>query len=226
MTAAIASGYLTTASQNGCANLLPTVNGDISLIASWADDTARDEYPWSPQLHFINTPDWSCDYEQTRDCFGSYDQAPMACVDGAIQNYTRQLATADPNYNLTEALMFLVHFIGDIHQPLHVGFTGDEGGNTIVGTYEGTSEVKLHHIWDTSMLDQRIANSFNNDNSTYLQVRHAQTRHAASAPSGVPRHSLALLLSGPLVLPVLHAAAPERHLRVEHHPVAHVQQCE
>jgi hypothetical protein len=170
MTAAIAQGYLSPAAQNGCNNLLPSVDGDIGLVASWADEVARDEYPWSPQLHFINTPDWSCDYSQTRDCFGSYDNAPLACVDGAIQNYTAQLAAGDQNYNLTEALMFLVHFIGDIHQPLHVGFTGDEGGNTISGTYEGQDGIKLHHVWDYNMIEQRIANSFGGDNSTYLQV--------------------------------------------------------
>ncbi|KAK9936292.1 hypothetical protein M0R45_013141 [Rubus argutus] len=32
--------------------------------------------------------------------------------------------------NLTEALIFLAHFIGDVHQPLHAGFTGDAGGST------------------------------------------------------------------------------------------------
>lgn len=84
-TAAIAEGYLSSNSTAGCANLLPEVDGDISLVASWADDWARDHYPWSGQLHYINTPDWKCTYEQSRDCFGGTDGAPMACVDGAIQ---------------------------------------------------------------------------------------------------------------------------------------------
>jgi len=52
------------------------------------------------------------------------------------KNYTSQLGNyggraTGVNYNLTEALLFLSHFMGDIHQPLHVGFTTDEGGNTI-----------------------------------------------------------------------------------------------
>ena len=47
--------------------------------------------------------------------------------------------------NLTESLMFLAHFVGDIHQPLHAGFEADEGGNTkIVHWYRRKSN--LHHV--------------------------------------------------------------------------------
>lgn len=46
-------------------------------------------------------------------------------MDGAIQNYTKQLVTGGGSMTaLSEALMFVVHFAGDIHQPLHVGFDG------------------------------------------------------------------------------------------------------
>ncbi|CAN6371548.1 unnamed protein product [Urochloa humidicola] len=55
------------------------------------------------------------------------------CIAGAISNFTSQLmhykhGTADRKYNLTEALLFLSHFMGDVHQPMHVGFTS---GNSI-----------------------------------------------------------------------------------------------
>ncbi|KAI3453038.1 hypothetical protein Pfo_009701 [Paulownia fortunei] len=53
--------------------------------------------------------------------------------------------------NLTEALLFLSHFIGDIHQPLHVGFTTDKGGNTIKVTWFNRKQV-LHHVWDTDII--------------------------------------------------------------------------
>ncbi|CAB81266.1 putative bifunctional nuclease [Arabidopsis thaliana] len=62
-----------------------------------------------------------------------------------------QLMSASENsdtivhYNLTEALMFLSHFIGDIHQPLHVGFLGDEGGNTITVRWY-RRKTNLHHV--------------------------------------------------------------------------------
>lgn len=71
---------------------------------------------------------------------------------GAIYNYTNQLITANSQYNLTEALLFLSHFIGDIHQPLHVGFTSDKGGNTIDVKWYTTKTV-LHHVWDNSIIE-------------------------------------------------------------------------
>ncbi|XP_058213390.1 endonuclease 4-like [Rhododendron vialii] len=89
------------------------------------------------------------------------------CVSGAINNYTMQLMSAyedsnmESKYNLTEALMFLSHFIGDIHQPLHVGFTEDEGGNTVTVRWY-RRKTNLHHDgwsndilpWESCSLDQ------------------------------------------------------------------------
>jgi len=168
MTAAIAQEYLSPAAKAGCQHLLPEVNGDIGLIASWADSVARDLYPWSPQLHYINTPDWACNYERSRDCHGE-NGAPMACVDGAIQNYTMRLMNASLSENqLKEALMFLVHFVGDIHQPLHVGFTTDEGGNTEYGTFMTRTHRRLHQLWDEDIIEKRIYDNFSDTNSTYL----------------------------------------------------------
>jgi hypothetical protein len=54
------------------------------------------------------------------------------------------LCTYNPD-NLTESLMFLAHFVGDVHQPLHVSFEKDEGGNSInVRWYK--RKANLHHV--------------------------------------------------------------------------------
>ncbi|KAF6165719.1 hypothetical protein GIB67_012616 [Kingdonia uniflora] len=58
----------------------------------------------------------------------------------------------EPPDNLTEALLFLSHFIGDIHQPLHVGFASDKGGNTIDVHWYRRKTV-LHHVWDVSIIE-------------------------------------------------------------------------
>lgn len=78
------------------------------------------------------------------------------CVAGAIQNFTTQLShykegISDRRYNMTEALLFLSHFMGDIHQPMHVGFTSDEGGNTIELRWYG-HKSNLHHVWDREII--------------------------------------------------------------------------
>jgi len=170
ITAAIAQGLLTPAARQGCSKLLPWVQGRIDQIASWADSSARFKYPWSAQLHYADTPDWLCNYQQPRDCIGGKDGKPMACVDGAIQNYTRQIGdTRLTDTARADALMFLVHFVGDIHQPLHVGFTSDQGGNTLVGSFCGHKSRKLHQVWDGDIIDKRIKEDFGGSNTTYLQ---------------------------------------------------------
>lgn len=50
-----------------------------------------------------------------------------------------------PPDNLTESLMFLAHFMGDIHQPLHVSFADDEGGNSII-VHWYRRKSNLHHV--------------------------------------------------------------------------------
>ncbi|KAH7292784.1 hypothetical protein KP509_29G085500 [Ceratopteris richardii] len=97
------------------------------------------------------------------DCWDS-DGLKNRCAAGAIYNYTSQLtefSSSSSQYNLTEALLFLSHFVGDIHQPLHVGFASDRGGNTIK-VYWYNESVNLHHVWDTSIIvtsEERFYNS-------------------------------------------------------------------
>jgi hypothetical protein len=140
LVASIAQSMLTNDSQTFVRNHLPWyTTGDLSMVASWSDtilypDTNPDDYlnwQWSKELHYVNTPDWVCNYSRNRDCDWKGEQG---CVDGAIQNYTGRLANAkQDDVQREEALKFLVHFIGDVHQPLHAGFAGDRGGNNIRG---------------------------------------------------------------------------------------------
>ncbi|KAG5010540.1 hypothetical protein JHK87_019055 [Glycine soja] len=103
--------------------MLPdSAQGDLAAVCSWADEVGHTyRYRWCSALHYADTPDFKCNYEYFRDCHDSY-RHKHRCVSGAIYNYTMQLKSADAstssefNYNLAEALMFLSHFVGDIHQ--------------------------------------------------------------------------------------------------------------
>jgi hypothetical protein len=140
LVAKIAQTTLTSDSKQFVRDHLPWFTaGDLSMVGSWADtilypDTDPVDYlnwQWSKELHYVNTPDWVCNYDRNRDCDWAGGQR---CIDGAIQNYTKRLAdTQQDDIQRQEALKFLVHFIGDIHQPLHGGFAGDRGGNSIRG---------------------------------------------------------------------------------------------
>ncbi|XP_020521113.1 endonuclease 4-like isoform X5 [Amborella trichopoda] len=148
--------------------LLPEyANGDLASLCSWPDEIRHfHQWRWSSPLHYIDTPDFKCNYEYSRDCH-DFTGNEGRCVAGAIYNYTAQLTTfADPasegKYNLTEALLFLSHFMGDIHQPLHVGFTGDEGGNTIIVRWF-KRKSNLHHIWDNMIIETAIKDYYDSD---------------------------------------------------------------
>ena len=134
--ARLAQSQLTGAAKDRIRYLVPWHwNGNLSAMASWGDDilypntnpTGFDNWQWSRPLHYINMPEWSCNYRRERDCINDI------CVDGAIRNYTERLETDLGDIQHQEALYFLIHFVGDIHQPLHVGFANDYGGNNIRG---------------------------------------------------------------------------------------------
>lgn len=151
ITCRIAQPRLSKAAADAVSQLLPAyADNDLGSLCSWADQV-RPHYRWSSALHYIDTPDNLCSYQYNRDCKDE-DGIQDRCVAGAIYNYTNQLITANSQYNLTEALLFLSHFIGDIHQPLHVGFTSDKGGNTIDVKWYTTKTV-LHHVWDNSIIE-------------------------------------------------------------------------
>jgi len=69
----------------------------------------------------------------------------------------------------TEALKFLVHFVGDVHQPLHCGFTTDYGGNSLKGYYEST-KTNLHAVWDDGIIETRITNNYNGDDNAWANA--------------------------------------------------------
>ncbi|KAL3687685.1 hypothetical protein R1sor_013994 [Riccia sorocarpa] len=163
ITCHIAEPLLTPAAAEAVKSLLPEyANGSLASLCTWPDDIRwMWKWMWTSPLHYIDTPDFYCNYDYERDCHDELMEKNM-CVAGAIYNYSSQLLgykapsdlTTDAllplqqgqnSYNLTEALLFLAHYVGDIHQPLHVGFTGDLGGNTI-SVHWYTRKYNLHHV--------------------------------------------------------------------------------
>ena len=123
----------------------PTLAG----IASWADDLRKHDPVLgrtSARWHFVNLGEHDCAYEQVRDCPGGN------CVVEAIR--TQAAILADPERTHAErlqALKFVVHFVGDVHQPLHAGYAHDKGGNDVQVHYRGKG-THLHALWDLDML--------------------------------------------------------------------------
>ena len=124
--------------------------GEASLpeIASWADVVRREAgYEWSGPLHYVNMPSDAAAYDPARDL------PPEGNVVSAIDRFAAELKDRSlPAEQRAEALMFLVHFVGDLHQPLHGGRAEDRGGNSIQLTFYG-KDMNLHAVWDYGILE-------------------------------------------------------------------------
>jgi hypothetical protein len=121
-------------------------------VANWADEIRR-ERPETGPWHYVNVPvgvDGVTGYEPNRD--GKDGQT----IVGQIERLEQVLAdTSASKETRAEALKFLVHFVGDIHQPLHcVDRGGDKGGNACLVNMPGATgrASNLHRVWDGEML--------------------------------------------------------------------------
>jgi hypothetical protein len=112
----------------------------------WADNIKNYRHDADP-LHYINIPLADTVYVPQRHC------PTGRCIIAAIENDRRLLADrATPPAARAEALRFLIHFMGDLHQPLHVGDDHDRGGNDRAVTLLG-HPTNLHKVWDGEMID-------------------------------------------------------------------------
>uniref|UniRef100_A0A804M978 Aspergillus nuclease S1 n=1 Tax=Zea mays TaxID=4577 RepID=A0A804M978_MAIZE len=107
-------------------------------------------------------------YHKRGDCHNTKGEKNM-CVVGAINNYTAALKDSSSPFDPTESLMFLAHFVGDVHQPLHCGHTDDLGGNTIV-VHWYRRKTNLHHVWDVNVIETAMKDFYGNDQSTMIQA--------------------------------------------------------
>ena len=107
-------------------------------ISTWAD-VVRDDprFKRTAPLHYVNFPRKQCTFVMPRDC------ANGVCVIGGIAAFSRVLK--DPRSSKFErliALKWLVHLVGDLHQPMHVGYADDRGG-AASATGHGESIIKV-----------------------------------------------------------------------------------
>ncbi|HEX9941367.1 MAG TPA: S1/P1 nuclease [Thermoanaerobaculia bacterium] len=122
----------------------------LDQASTWADEI-RSDPNWQPPLknpspwHFISIDDQETLETTARD--------PKGDVLEAIERFSAVLRDPQADRQAKqEALRFLVHFVGDVHQPLHVGRRADRGGNTIEVTLFN-EKTNLHAVWDSGLID-------------------------------------------------------------------------
>lgn len=141
-----------------------TANTMIDSEATWADkyrDSSSARHAATAEWHFVDIEITAPNL--TTACFGrpvlragtlASNGPANDCVVDKIEEFQAELLnSATSATELREALQFTLHFVGDIHQPLHSSDDNDEGGNEKTVTAPGIASGSLHAYWDTQFVE-------------------------------------------------------------------------
>jgi hypothetical protein len=148
--ALIATNHLTPQAKAAVADLL---NGEsMADVSTWADQVRnQDQYKHTAGWHFINLPLGLSKTEFNKSVVLMERDNVYSAVRKAQQNLMNpKLSKAER----AESLKFLIHLVGDLHQPMHVSRAEDKGGNTVQLNFEDKG-TNLHSLWDSRLLDKK-----------------------------------------------------------------------
>jgi len=197
----IARSHLTERARHGISAMLG--NDDLAAVSVWADDV-KSERPETSGWHFVDIPVSSSGFSEQRDCYRpderhrSTKEDHYNCVVDRISLFAHLLADKNaPRPDRVEALKFVVHFVGDIHQPLHA--IGEaRGGNEIHVVEFGQTQCgkyacNLHFAWDIGLIEHTGRREA--DYVSYLEkwiVRRRLQGRAGGSPENWANESFAL----------------------------------
>lgn len=114
----------------------------LASISMWADERKS---PATSAWHYVNFPRDTCQFETERDC------PDGQCVVAALERQLAVLASSPTPERRLKALKYVVHLVGDLHQPLHAGYQDDRGGNSY--TLQAFMQARnLHALWDGGLV--------------------------------------------------------------------------
>lgn len=118
----------------------------LAMASTWMDEVRSDSlYDFMEDWHWVTVPEGS-----------TYEQAVKNPNGDIIETIERMVQALKSKTLSTEKeaeyLKILIHLVGDIHMPLHVGSKDDRGGNDVKVTWFRT-DSNLHRVWDSDMID-------------------------------------------------------------------------
>jgi hypothetical protein len=139
--------------------LKPAPYSQFSGACSWADDIRlQPEFAWSSPHHYVNM-------RRGDTAVSMAHCPPQGCILSAINDMQQRLRNNNSDW---QALLFLAHHLGDLHQPLHVSFLDDLGGNRTAVYFFGLPN-NLHGVWDFALLKQLGYESDHNKAAALLE---------------------------------------------------------
>jgi hypothetical protein len=126
-------------------------NETLAEASTWADEMKS-----SPEVFWqVTANPWHWVTVPTGKTYAEVGAPPEGDAYTALKKFSATLK--DPKSTLEEkqlALRFIVHLVGDLHQPLHVGSGNDRGGNDRKVTFQ-REETNLHSVWDGTLVDRQ-----------------------------------------------------------------------
>lgn len=134
----------------------------IADIASAPDSYRANGHPETTQWHFVDIPLQAPGYDAARDCHYSDDGTATVPAETCIVAKLPEMVATLADKSKTDqergfALAFVVHLVGDIHQPLHAENDNDKGGNDRKFAWRGgITPTNLHTVWDSTLIDEQF----------------------------------------------------------------------
>ncbi len=129
---------------------IQSILGDetLAIVSVWMDEErSNPKYDHAIDWHWVTIPDGMTYAETIKN--------PNGDVILTINRLIAELKTGGlTKEQEVERIKMLVHFVGDIHQPLHVGKEGDRGGNGVKVKWFWNS-TNLHSVWDSKIIDDK-----------------------------------------------------------------------
>ena len=120
----------------------------LAMVSTWMDEIRSDStYDYTSTWHWVTVP--------PGQIYDPAIQEPTGDAYAVVQRLIGSLKSDTlPTQQEREYLMMLVHLVGDLHQPLHVGIGTDRGGNDVRVQWMGDAS-NLHRVWDSDMINSK-----------------------------------------------------------------------
>ncbi|MGE0587725.1 MAG: S1/P1 nuclease [Cyclobacteriaceae bacterium] len=141
----VASQYLNAKAKKKLTDLL--MGESLAMAGTWMDEVRSNrKYDYMTDWHWVTIPEGT-NYADT-------EKNPNGDIIEAIDRMIKKLKSGGlTKTDEAESLKVLIHLVGDIHQPLHVGTGDDRGGNDTKVKWMGRSS-NLHRVWDSDIIDE------------------------------------------------------------------------
>lgn len=144
VTGHIASKYLNKKARKALERILE--GQSLAMASTWMDEVRSDStYDYMTDWHWVTIPDGMTYENAEKNPNGDIIQTLERII---IELKSKKLTPQQER----EYIKILIHLVGDIHQPLHVGRGDDRGGNDIKVMWFRT-DSNLHRVWDSDMID-------------------------------------------------------------------------